>query len=427
MNEPTPARVGELVDHLFRHRAGMMTATLTRIFGPEQIDLVEEVVQDSLLRALETWPYTGIPANPSAWLVETAKHRAIDALRHRALGDRISARLLHEWNWMAEEDSTVLRGEVADDVLGLLLLCCDPRIPANARGPLALSTVAGFSVNEIAAALLAKPAAIAQRVVRAKRQIRKARIAFEVPAGPALAERIDSLLSVLYLWFNEGYLAHSGTDLVRLEVAREAMRLCQLVVSRPETGLPACHALMALMFFHAARFPARLDKNGELVTLADQDRARWDHALVNRAFLHLEQSAGGDAISTYHLEAGIAACHARAPSFEETDFEEIVELYDALYRLRPSPLLAFHRAVARSQLLGPATAIDEIEKLSQEAVLGNYHLVFAVLGRLNEQMGRWNQASLYYEQALTRRCTEPERRLLERRLQRTCSEKRQGT
>lgn len=411
--------VDGLVGHLFRHQAGAMVSTLTRILGSRNLDLAEDVVQDALVKAIECWPYAGIPDRPALWLVAAAKNRAIDLLRRqvtsRAKMDQILAELRPVEDVAGAEAAALSRG-VVDDVLGMLFMCCHLSIPREARVALALRAVAGLSVAEIARAFLAQESTIAQRIVRAKRHIREQDVVVEVPHSGELVGRLDSVLEVLYLWFNEGYGAHEGTELVRTDLCDEAIRLARLLANHPATDRPTCHALLALMLLQAARFPTRIDGEGNLLLLRDQDRPQWDQRLVDLGLRHLERCAEGQEVGAYHLEAGIAACHATARSYEETDWWQIIDLYDHLYRVNPSPVVALNRAVARSRLLGPGVGIEEIEPIRNAQGLARYHLLPAVLAELWAEAGNPAEAARLYRQALGQPSSEPERRFLVKRL-----------
>ncbi|MCI0663742.1 MAG: sigma-70 family RNA polymerase sigma factor [Acidobacteria bacterium] len=414
-------KVAGLVDHLFRHQAGQMISTLTRIFGPRHIDLAEEVVQDALLKALQQWSYRGVPENPSAWLIQVAKNRALDLLRREASLREKSGELVR--SFAAQEEFANRRQELGgpnealDDTLSMIFMTCHPSIPREGRVALTLKTAGGFGVSEIARAFLAKEPTIAQRLVRAKRLIREEGITFEMPSGAEMSARLDSVLEVLYLLFNEGYTAHSGENLVRVDLCDEAIRLSSLIVQHPATNLPKCHALLALMLFQAARLPARVGKSGELSLLAEQDRSLWDKRLIDRGYWHLDRSALGDEFTDYHLQAAIAACHAAATSYQLTNWEEIVQLYNMLVELNPSPVVALNRAVAIAKWHGAAAGIHELEKIIEHPLLQHYYLLPATMGELWSELGEQMKAADYYRQALDCPCSEPERRFLSKRLE----------
>jgi RNA polymerase sigma-70 factor (ECF subfamily) len=413
-------RVRELVEHLFRHQAGQMLATLTHVFGLENLDLAEEVVQDALLQALRSWPFDGIPDNPRAWLFRAARNKAVDLLRRQtAFRDKepeLEQRLKER---QQRQDATEIPevGELQDEQLAMIFVCCDPALPAESRVALTLKAVSGFSVAEIARAFLSEEPTIAQRLVRAKRRIKEAGITLALPSLAEVPRRLDSVLSVLYLLFNEGYAAHAGENLVREDLCGEAIRLAQLLASRPDTCLPRVHALLALFYFQAARFSTRVDAEGNLLLLAEQDRSQWDQSLLAHAIEQLEQAAHGDELSEYHLQAGIAAVHATSASFEQTDWPRLVELYDRLLALAPSPVAALNRAIAQSMVEGPESSLASLDELSAEPAMKNYYLLPAVRADSLRRLGRSDEAVACYREALDYPCTEPERRYLWRRIE----------
>lgn len=406
----------QLVDHLFRSRAGQMVAALTRIFGTAHIDLAEEVVQDALLKALAQWPYTGVPDNPGGWLFQVARNRALDVLRRHAWFRARETAIAAELARVFDADASA-RPVIEDDELRMIFLCCHPRIPADARVALSLRTVGGFSVEEIARAFLTAEPTIAQRLVRAKRVLRESRVDMALPQGDELAARLDSVLEVIYLLFNEGYGAHAGGDLVRHDLCGEALRLGRLVAGHPAVSAPAAHALVSLMALQAARLPARVDGAGELVLLEDQDRRLWDRRLTALGFAHLERAAEGMVVTPYHLQAGIAALHAGAARPDDTRWVEILRLYDDLLAVNPSPIVALNRAVAVSRVHGPAAALRVVEGIAEDPALSRYYLLPAVKGRLLEDLGDRAGAAVCYRAALARPCSDPERRFLLRRLE----------
>jgi RNA polymerase sigma-70 factor (ECF subfamily) len=413
MTEEAGGAVGGLVEHLFRHSAGRMVAVLARRLGAERLDLAEEAVQEALLRALATWPFRGIPDNPRGWLFQVAHHRALDLIRRDGVLHAKLASLGGGWPEGAEVGAPA---GVDDDELAMMLMCCHPTLPRAARVALTLKTVGGFSVEEIAAAFLARPATLAQRLVRAKRRLRRERIGLEIPSADALPLRLESVLDVLYLLFNEGYAAHGGDNVVRAELCAEAIRLARIVAAHPPTDRPAVRALLALMLLHASRLPARTDEAGDLCLLADQDRARWDRQALAEGLGYLDRAAEGDAVTVYHLEAAIAACHAVAPDEASTDWAYVLRLYDDLLALKPSPVVALNRAIALAMVDGPVAGIRALELLSGQRALARYHLLPAALGALWWRAGSPLTAACHYRAALARPCSRPERRFLERRL-----------
>ena len=400
-----------------------MIATLVRIFGPRHIDLAEEVVQDALLKALQQWPYRGVPENPLAWLIQVAKNRALDLLRRESFlqskSDEIVRSFAAQEEWANRRIEAAGSSEMLDDTLGLIFMACHPAIPREGRVALTLKTVGGFGTSEIARAFLAKEPTVAQRLVRAKRLIREEGVTFELPSESEMSARLDSVLEVLYLLFNEGYTAHAGENLVRADLAQEAIRLCSLVIGHPATDLPKCHALLALMMFQAARLPARVGETGDLFLLAEQDRSLWDRRLIYLGYKHLDRSAHGDEFSEYHLQAAIAACHTAASRYELTDWAEIVRLYDLLVALNPSPVVALNRAVAIAKWRGAEAGIRAIEEIVAHPALQHYYLLPATLGELWSEVGDAKRAADFYRQALNHPCSEPERRFLSKRLEAT--------
>jgi RNA polymerase sigma-70 factor (ECF subfamily) len=412
-----------LVDHLFRHQHARLVSILVRHLGGRHIDLAEEVVQDVLVTALQQWPFQGVPACPEAWLVRAARNRAIDRLRHhRAFEDRVPAltQALQDeeerYNAMQGADK-IARDRVAfDDEVCMLFMACHPDLPRDARVALTLKTVGGFGVTEIARAFLAQEATIAQRLVRAKQRLRDRAVAFDLPGPAELSERLDSVLGVLYLMFNEGHTAHAGEALVRRDLCDTAIRLCSQLAAHPVTDLPKTHALLALMLLQAARLPARVGDAGDLFLLDAQDRARWDQELIARGFHHLDLAARGDELTAYHLQAGIASCHAVAGSVGETDWTRMLAFYDQLMTLQPSPVVWLNRAVVLSRVEGPRAALESLDRLSDDGTLRRYHLWHAVRGALAGELGEVHDAAEHYRAAMQCPCSEPERRFLAAKL-----------
>ncbi|HET6700798.1 MAG TPA: DUF6596 domain-containing protein [Gemmatimonadaceae bacterium] len=414
--------VPALVDHLFRHEAARMTATLARILGPGRIELIEDVVQEALLAALGRWPRDGIPANPTAWLVQVAKHRALDVLRRERLLEERESRVREAIAQWGDGDAALVADDpvIVDDQLRMIFICCHPAIPADSRVTLTLKLAGGFGASEIARAFLAEETAIHQRLVRAKRRIREAGLAFEMPEGAEISERLDSVLDVLYAMFTEGHTAHAGDELVRRDICEEAMRLGALLLRHPALARPAVHALMALFHLHAARFETRVDSEGELLLLAEQNRSRWDRAHIAAGVRHLEWAASGDVVTRYHLEAELAACHTLAPSWEATNWVRIVELYDAMLASIQSPVVALNRAIAVAEVSGPEAGLSDLRALSGQSVLSRYPPYEAAIGEMLRRLGRHQEAGIHFARAAERAGSAPVRRFLERRI-RECS------
>ena len=411
------AQTGALLEHLFRRQAGRMTAHLTRLLGPAHLDLAEETVQETMLRALETWPYHGVPENPAAWLFRVAHNAAIDAVRRNQLigqkTDAIVAELYRSVNTAPETPE--FEEQLRDDELRMIFMCCHPEIPRDSSVALSLKTVGGFGVREIARAFLADDATIAQRLVRAKRQVRERGLSLELPQGPELRERLDAVLEVIYFMFNEGYAAHEGEDLIRQDLCMEALRLGRLLADS-SLSAPRADALVALMALEAARLPARVDESGDLILLQDQNRSLWDQSLIGLGFHYFDRSIAGDSVSEYHAQAAIAAAHARAPDLQSTDWPMILSLYDDLLALTASPVVELNRAVALAKVRGPAEALAAIQALGSNSRLRDYYLLLAVRGHLLLELGRLAEAAASFRAALACRCSEPERRFLRRKL-----------
>ena len=410
-------RPGELVDHLFRHEAGRMVARLTRAFGSEHLELAEEAVQESLVEALERWPWEGIPREPAAWLWRVARNRAIDVLRRRTRFRALESDVVSLLEARVERLSAVpFRGELDDDTLRLIFTCCHPALAPASQVALTLKTVCGFSVDEIARAFLARRTTVAQRLVRAKARIAELRLGYQVPPPEQLGERLRSVHRVLYLLFNEGYSPGAGERAIRADVCAEAVRLAEIVASYPATATPESHALAALLLLQCARLATRQDAEGEILLLAEQDRSRWDAAQLQRGFAHLRRAMAARELDALHLEAGIAAAHAAAPSYEATDWALILRYYDQLLQLQPSPVVALNRAVAVAMVHGPEAGADACDALASEPALAGYYLLPAVRGELYRRVGRLDEARACLARALAQTECEPVRRFLERRL-----------
>jgi RNA polymerase sigma factor (sigma-70 family) len=417
---PAAAGIARVVDHLFRRESGRLVAILARRLGAAHLHLAEDVVQDALLRAMQVWPFTGVPENPSAWLLETARNRAFDSLRRRANFARKSVTLAPLIEDSAREALAVpppqFEDEIADSQLRMMFVCCHPALAADAQVALVLRTLCGFGEREIAAAFLIREEAIAKKLVRARQQLREQRIAVELPPAAQLAPRVATVLHALYLLFSEGYKASHGDSLLRADLCAEAIRLGKLLAAHPLGDRPETHALLALHYFHAARLPARVADDGSLLILAEQDRARWDRPKIARGLAHLRRSAAGLRVSRWHLEAGIAAAHALASSYERTDWTHILELYDQLLAIDGSPIVALNRAIALARVTGPAAGIAALESIPRRAVLRDYYLFHAVSGQLLFDAGRMAEARTALRRAHELAAQPAERDLIARRL-----------
>jgi RNA polymerase sigma factor (sigma-70 family) len=402
------------IDAVWRIESARLIAGLTRMV--RDVGLAEELAQDALVIALERWPESGVPDNPGAWLMATAKRRAIDLLRRRTLAERKHQELGRDLEIRQEMAVPALEAtlddDIGDDLLRLMFIACHPVLSTDARVALTLRLVGGLTTGEIARAFLVSEATIAQRVVRAKRSLAQARVPFEVPRGPDLSARLSSVLEVIYLVFNEGYSATAGDDWMRPALCEDALRLGRILAGLAPRE-PEVHGLVALMEIQASRLRARTGPSGRPVLLLEQDRARWDQLLIRRGLAALERSeALGGGLGPYALQAAIAACHARARTPAETDWIRIAELYDALTRLAPSPIVDLNRAVAVAMAFGPAAGLEVVDSLTSEPSLAGYHLLPAVRGDLLDKLGRFGEARAEFQRAASLTRNERERTLL---------------
>ena len=409
--------VQRTIDAVWRIESSKLIAGIARIV--RDVGLAEDLAQDALVAALEQWPKSGVPDNPGAWLMATAKHRAIDQLRRRKLLDTKHEQLGHELEARRQNPESDLAAaiddQVGDDLLSLIFTACHPVLATEARVALTLRLLGGLSTEEIARAFLVPKATIAQRIVRAKRTLAAARVPFEVPRGAELVARLTSVLEVIYLVFNEGYSATAGDDWVRPALCEDALRLGRILAGLAPQE-PEVHGLAALMELQASRLRARVGPSGEPILLLDQDRGRWDHLLIGRGLAALERAeALGGAYGPYALQAAIAACHARARAAEETDWTRIVALYDALAQLMPSPVVELNRAVALAMAFGPAAGLEVVDTLRAEPSLEGYHLLPSVRGDLLAKLGRFEEARAEFERAASLTQNTRERTLLLKR------------
>ena len=413
--------IDSLIDHLFRHQAAQMVATLTRALGGRHLALAEEAVQDAMVTALQQWPFRGVPNDAAGWLFRVARNRALDRLRHhKVIADKAPAiRGIYEQRAALPVDA-LLPSEMPpldDDQLGMMFLTCHPSLSRESRVALTLKIVGGFGVGEIARAFLVSETAIQQRLVRAKRLLRDLDVPFGTPSSDELSIRLDSVLESLYLMFNEGYAATEGDVLVREDIAGEAIRLSALATAHPVTSTPRAWALRALLLLHGARLPSRVSSEGDLFLLRDQDRTKWNGGMLRDGLLALDRAAAGDEISQFHLEAEIAACHAIARSWQETDWPRILDGYTQLTELTGSPIVALNAAIARWRVEGPRAAIAQIEDVASHPALATYHLRPAVLAELWRESGDHERAAGFYREALMLRQSTPERRFLTSQLE----------
>ncbi len=394
--------VSQTAAHLFRHESGKMTAVLVKLFGLSQVEIAEDIVQETLISAMEDWKLHGIPENPSAWLYRVAKNKTIDFLRRErnfknVIVPNISAALAENQPKNAWLDDLFLENEIKDGVLRMMFACCHPEIQVEQQMALILRTLCGLTAKEIAAAFLQSEDTIGKRIFRAKDKIRQAKLSLVTPSGSDLLVRIDAVLQTIYLLFNEGYKSSSETSVIRRDLCSEAIRLCVILVENPISNLPQTHALLALMCFQAARFEARLDVNGEIVLLENQDRTLWNKHLIGLGYQHFSQANTGQQISQYHLQAAIASYHTTAANFAATNWQAIFYCYDLLLNLKPSPVVALNRAIA----LGYATdATKAIEALLNIKGLEQNYLYHTALGDFYKRNQQPQAASTAYQAAL---------------------------
>lgn len=410
-----PEKVSHIADDLFRRESSRLVAILTGIFGAGNLQLAEDVVQEALVRALQTWPYHGIPQNPPAWLMQTARNLALDVVRREKRFRDKHATIVETFEHRtAPAPAPGLTGELGDDQLRLLFTCCHPVLTHDDQVALSLKTLCGFSATEIANGFFATEAAILKRLTRARKKLASEHVTFEIPDRDELPARLDAVHRILYLFFNEGYKASAGPGLVRSELCDEAIRLADLLPQNPATNTPTTHALLSLMLLHHARAASRTSMDGNLMLLCKQDRGLWNRDLIRRGILHLDKSAQGDEVSEYHFQAGIAAQHCLADSIEATDWDRILMLYDYWLHANPSPVIALNRAVAVSYTSGPAAAIDEVMALCDQHEIEGYYLVEALLGDFHARLGQPDRARKHYAQAAYLAANETEKHFLQK-------------
>jgi RNA polymerase sigma-70 factor (ECF subfamily) len=417
MTAAQPEPVAPLVEHFFRHEAGRLVAVLTRLFGWRNFDLVEEMVQATLLDALQAWPTRGVPDNPAGWIHRVARNKVLDALRRTAAGRHAT----REWaagrpTPDAGIDELFLDTRIEDSQLRMIFACCHPLLAREDQIALTLKALCGFGISEIARALLLNEETVKKRLQRATRELARHQVVLEPPDAAQLAGRLDAVHQVLYLLFNEGYSASRGETAIRTELCEEAARLCHLLCSHPHCSTPTTRALMALMLFHAARLDARLDDRGCVLLMEDQDRTRWDRRLIDRAREFLDLSAEGTAVSAFHLEAGIAMYHCSASSYAETDWPAILRLYDALLSIHRSPVYLLNRAIVLAEIEGPQAGLRALDEAGREAALRHYHLFDAALGELYRRAGDPERARQHFQTARQKTRSPHDREIIDRRL-----------
>ncbi len=405
----------KLVDHLFRHQSGKMVAVLTHFLGLSNLQMAEDVVQESFIKALQVWKLKGAPENPEAWLLRVAKNKAIDLLRRQQLHDRFTKEEVQE---LAENaDNFFHEQEIADSQLRMIFACCHPALKQEDQVALTLKIVSGFSMTEIARALLTNEAVVQKRILRAKNFLRDNKVVLEIPAGTALQSRLDTVYMVLYLLFNEGYNSLKADELIRRDLCAEAMRCCKLLTEHALIKHPVANALLALMCLHAARFDSRISTNNDIILLQEQDRSKWDHELIQVGFHYLDLSSEGEYLSEYNIEAAIAAEHALAKKFSETNWQRLLQLYDLLMQVKPAPVTQLNRSVVLAQLGNIEAAIASILSIHGiDQLLRNDHIYSAVLGDLYKRLSNTIKAREYLTNAQKLTPSLAEKKLLQLRL-----------
>lgn len=410
-------QVTKIIDHLFRHESGKMVSVLSRILGFQNLETAQDIVQDTLLQAMNTWSYKPIPDNPAGWLYRVAKNKAIDFIRRkkkfREITPKYSALLESEYTLTPTINNLFLENEMRDSQLRMMFACCHPSIPSESQVALTLKTLCGLSVNEIARAFLTNDETIGKRIYRAKEKIRTEKIELDMPDQNELPARLDSVLKSLYLLFNEGYNSSCSDKLIRDDLCEEAMRLCYLLTRHAVTNFPRTRALLALMCFQASRLNARLDDEGNIILLKYQDRSKWQYPLIQKGVDYLDASTEPFETSTYHLEAAIASLHAAAPSFENTDWKSIYHLYEILFELNPSPIIALNKAIASAYAITKEAALDQLLKIKG---LENYHFYYTSLGEIYYELQNKEQAKKFYETALQLTTSKQEKKLLKNKI-----------
>ncbi len=420
-------RPGEIVAHLFREQSGRLVAVLTRLFGSHNIDLAEDVVQDSFAEAINQWNYNGIPNNPAAWIFKVAKNKAINILNREKYKKQyvsdISHLLQSEWTAEPAIEYFFSEQEILDDQLRMIFTCCHPAVTADSQVALSLKTLCGFSIPEIAKAFLTTEENIKKRLVRARQKIREDKIPFEVPQGKELEKRLQAVSETLYLLFNEGYSASKGNDIVRYELCEEAIRLAEIILAHPAIqNKTNVYSLLALMQLNASRFKARQDDKGGLVTMEEQDRSLWDNELIEKGIAALDRSSSVQQLSVYYILAAVSACHCTAPDYRSTDWKTILSLYDNLVKIDSSPVILLNRSVAVSKVNGAEKALEELEQLKSIPSLINYYLFYSTQAEFYIRLNEFARAAGSLETAISLAPLQAERDLLQKRLS-SCLEK----
>lgn len=416
-----------LLDHLFRHESGKLFSVLTRIFGTENLDLVEDVVQDSLLEAVVQWKFKGVPENPLAWLIQVSKNKALNILNRKKQNKKFRSdsayNLVSKWVEETSPDHVFSDQEILDDQLRMIFTCCHPSVSSDAQIALALKTLCGFSIQEIAKAFLTNEEIINKRLVRARQKLRENKVSFNVPSGKNLEKRLSVVLTTIYLLFNEGYSASSGEDLIRQDFCEESIRLTEILCKHGAIGQKShVYALLSLMQLNSSRFKSRLSSDGCILTLSDQDRSLWSQELITAGLMNLEKSASANEVSIYHILATISAYHCAAADFESTDWNKILSLYDNLIKLDNSPIVLLNRAIALSKVKGPVKGIAELDLIREIPAIKTYPLYYSTQAAFYIDLNEYSAAAASLETAIRLSPLLIEKELLQKRLLR-CNEK----
>jgi RNA polymerase sigma factor (sigma-70 family) len=414
--------VNRIVDNLFRHDAGRLISVLTRIFGTENLDLAEDVVQDSLVEALNQWTYKGVPDNPSGWLFTVAKNKALNIINREKNKRKYTSDVAHflESQWTAQPALNYIfsDSQILDDQLRMMFTCCHPAISSDSQVALTLRTLCGFSILEIAKAFLTTEDNINKRLVRARQKIRDDKIPFEVPEGQYLETRLDAVLETIYLLFNEGYSASTGNYIIRFELCEESIRLAEIIADHQGIQNKSnVYAVLALMYLNSSRFKSRTNVAGSILTLSEQDRSQWDRSLMRKGFFYLEKATTHRTLSIYHILAAISAYHCAAPDFASTDWKSILSLYDKLIQIDSSPVVLLNRAIVLAKVNGPSSGLEELEKIKGSPALVAYHLFYSTQAELYFQMNDLTRASASFEKAIELSALQAEKDLLQCKLE----------
>ncbi|MBI2730124.1 MAG: sigma-70 family RNA polymerase sigma factor [Sphingobacteriales bacterium] len=412
--------INKTIEHLFRHESGKLIASLTKVFGTHNLELAEDVVQDTLLQAMHSWKMKTIPDNPTAWLFTVAKNKAIDIIRkgkrYKELATDISYLLKSEYTLSSTINELVSSNDITDDQLRMMFTCCHPTLTPESQVALILKTLCGFNVAEIAKTFICSDDTIEKRLYRAKQQFRERRIEYEIPSGTELEKRLDNVLTAVYLLFNEGYNSANHASVIRTDVQEEAMRLCELLIQNPHTKKPAVFALLALMYVTSARNDARIDHAGNILLLKQQNRNLWNAEKIQKGLRYMELSAEGDVLTTYHLEALIACEYVLTNQYSTINWQAILGYYNLLYQQKPSAVVALNRAVVVAEIYGAKAGIKAIMEIGSITSLQNYYLLPAILGDLYLKAGNRILANEYFSKAIELTLNEAEKKFLKEKI-----------